>query len=144
MFTEIAESQVTVGAEAPKEPGDNRGCRCAFPLEHVWFSSIHWCGYQTCPWDCSSCLWSDLDFRIENERVGGVLKGPGLIVHLIREHQFFEGSESPYRVDPMRLVQVLGVITNGLELTTWLLVPRAVPMSFFPEEIDALRPLAKR
>jgi hypothetical protein len=30
-----------------------------------------------------------------------------LIVHLIREHGFFEGRESPYRVDPGDLVRVL-------------------------------------
>jgi hypothetical protein len=29
------------------------------------------------------------------------MEGPGLIIHLIREHGFFEGLNSPYRVDPI-------------------------------------------
>jgi hypothetical protein len=33
--------------------------------------------------------------------------GPDLIVHLITEHGFFEGQESPYRVDPERLARLL-------------------------------------
>jgi hypothetical protein len=35
------------------------------------------------------------------------LTGPTLITHLIREHGFFEGLESPYRVDPERLPRLL-------------------------------------
>lgn len=32
---------------------------------------------------------------------------PGLIIHLIREHHFFEGFGSPYRVDPTELARLL-------------------------------------
>ena len=39
MFTEIAESQVTVGAEAPREPGDNRGYRAAIVGAPSYFRS---------------------------------------------------------------------------------------------------------
>jgi hypothetical protein len=108
----LAHSEATVdkpvqSAGACPDPLNSRGERCGFPFEHVWFSRISWCGYQACPWDCKICQWSDLDFRIENQRTGETLTGPGLIVHLIREHHFFEGLKSPYRVDPIKLVKVL-------------------------------------
>jgi hypothetical protein len=35
------------------------------------------------------------------------MRGPELITHLIREHGFFEGFESPYRVDPRALAELL-------------------------------------
>ena len=67
-------------------------------------------GGQKCPW--SSCkgaigLGSDHDWRIKNRKTGSQLRGPGLIVHLIKTHHFFEGFESPYRVDPRALAELL-------------------------------------
>lgn len=41
------------------------------------------------------------------------ITGPGLIVHLIRAHQFFEGSESPYRVEPRKAIRVLALLEAG-------------------------------
>ncbi|MDC3979808.1 hypothetical protein [Polyangium jinanense] len=70
----------------------------------------HWGGYQRCPWLCTSnTAWGSFDFMIENRRTGAKLEGPGLIVHLIAEHGFFEGKESPYRVDPRHAAEVLGL-----------------------------------
>lgn len=87
-------------------------------------------GHQMCPWaffDPSSkppvykpCMVggvpryssraSDADFVITNKRTGEELKGPCLIVHLIRDHHFFEGKQSPYRVDPEKAARVLELI----------------------------------
>jgi hypothetical protein len=64
-------------------------------------------GLQDCPWDCTLIPWACFDFLILNRRSGEYIAGPGLIVHLIREHQFFEGSESPYRVEPLKAIRVL-------------------------------------
>jgi hypothetical protein len=91
--------------EVCTNPLESSGERCGYPFEHLRYSGILYCGYQTCPWGCDA--ESDLDFKVENERAGEVVKGPGLIVHLIREHHFFEGLESPYRVSPIKLVKVL-------------------------------------
>lgn len=67
-------------------------------------------GLQDCPWDCQlDNTWSSFDFLLLNRQSGEYLFAPGLIVHLIREHQFFEGNESPYRVEPSKLAQVLGL-----------------------------------
>jgi hypothetical protein len=64
-------------------------------------------GLQDCPWGCEYHPWACLNFLILNRATGESITGPGLIVHLIREHQFLEGSESPYRVDPAQAVRVL-------------------------------------
>ena len=65
-------------------------------------------GFQPCPW-CGDSVWGHFDFLILNRQTGEYVTGPGLIVHLIREHQFFEGSESPYRVEPAKAIQALGL-----------------------------------
>jgi hypothetical protein len=58
-------------------------------------------------------LLQESHFLILNRRSGESVTGPGLIVHLIREHQFFEGSESPYRLEPSKAIRVLE-LASGL------------------------------
>jgi len=50
---------------------------------------------------------ASIDWEIENTRSRIKLSGPGLIVHLVRRHGFFEGPQSPYRVAPRSLAQLL-------------------------------------
>jgi hypothetical protein len=67
-------------------------------------------GLQNCPWDCQlDNTWSSFDFLLLNRQSGEYIFAPGLIVHLIQEHHFFEGNESPYRVEPCKLAHVLGL-----------------------------------
>jgi len=67
-------------------------------------------GLQECPWDCPwENTWSSIDFLLLNLGTGEYITAPGLIVHLIRAHQFFEGEGSPYRVEPRELARVLGL-----------------------------------
>jgi hypothetical protein len=49
------------------------------------------------------------DWRIRNLLTRDELAGPGLIVHLIAAHEFFEGHGSPYRVEPEKLARLLGL-----------------------------------
>jgi hypothetical protein len=75
-------------------------------------------GSQSCPWGCdpeswSQAMWGDFDFLIVNRRTGLYFTGPGMIVHLIREHHFFEGSKSPYRVSPTKAALTLGLLTKS-------------------------------
>ena len=70
-------------------------------------------GLQECPWSCTAIPWAYFDFLILNRRSGEFITGPGMIVHLIREHQFFEGRESPYRVDPARAIRVLEIAPDN-------------------------------
>jgi len=73
---------------------------------------VEYRGVQGCPWGCGLADWCYLDFLILNRRSGKYVTGPGMIVHLIREHHFFEGLESPYRVDPVKAMQVLELGPN--------------------------------
>jgi hypothetical protein len=76
---------------------------------------VHYWGWQDCPWrglgpwGCRNGVqyYATVDWEIANLRTGRCLSGPGLIVHLIAAHGFFEGKESPYRVDPRALAEVL-------------------------------------
>ena len=77
-------------------------------VEHFEVSGTQWRGYQACPWGCPEDVkWSSIDVTIRNARSGEKLDAPGLIIHLLSEHQFFEGLESPYRVAPEIAVKVL-------------------------------------
>ncbi len=51
----------------------------------------------------------DRDFLIVDRARRTYLRGSGLLPHLIREHRFFEGEHSPYRLDPARTARVLGL-----------------------------------
>jgi hypothetical protein len=52
----------------------------------------------------------DRDFLVIDRRTRTYLRGPGLLPHLIREHHFFGGAHSPYRLDPERAARVLRLI----------------------------------
>jgi hypothetical protein len=67
-------------------------------------------GFQTCPWECAvTPNWGSFDFLILNRKTAEYVTGPGLIVHLIRNHRFFEGIESPFRTDPTKAIRVLEI-----------------------------------
>jgi hypothetical protein len=68
-----------------------------------------WRGMQECPWGCGYPPGASYDFLLLNRKTGAFVTGPGMITHLIREHHFCEGRESPYRVDPIQLARVLGL-----------------------------------
>ncbi len=89
------------------------------PLRHwevvgpVEVHTQNWLGNQNCPWpECFTPIgiWgSSMDWVIRRQDGSGQIAGPGLIVHLIREHHFYEGHGSPYRVDPIVLARTLTV-----------------------------------
>lgn len=57
-----------------------------------------------------SYRYGDSEFVIINRASKEYVWGPGLIVHLIRDHRFFEGTQTPYRVDPEQVARVLGLV----------------------------------
>lgn len=67
-------------------------------------------GLQPCPWGCEPDRRSSFDFLILNRQSGEYATGPGLIIHLIRHHHFFEGRETVYRMDPAQVARVLGLV----------------------------------
>jgi hypothetical protein len=81
---------------------------------------LHSLGHQACPWaerdsfaTCPAAPWDDwgsFNWRIMNVHSGDEMTGPGLIVHLIAGHGFFEGRKSAYRVDPLKLARLLDLV----------------------------------
>jgi hypothetical protein len=88
--------------------------------ERLEVGEIGYFGWQECPWGpglrdakqgegITLCGHGSSDWFITDVRRGLSMNGPSLITHLIREHGFFEGFESPYRVDPRALAELLQV-----------------------------------
>jgi len=65
-------------------------------------------GYQNCPWR-DKAEYNNRELKVENTELGEAVSFPGLIVHLIRKHNFYEGRESPYRVDPEQVIRILEI-----------------------------------
>jgi len=65
-------------------------------------------GSQDCPWE-DPAYYGGMNYSVKNLRIDETLSFPGLIVHLIREHHFYEGRKSPYRVNPKQAVRVLDI-----------------------------------
>lgn len=87
-------------------------------------------GHQECPYkrfvkktDSSQCCehacrlnWSidvyhrgSHDYTVIDLQTGDTLEFGGLLVHLIREHQFFEGKGTRYRLSPERVISFFGM-----------------------------------
>ena len=68
-------------------------------------------GGQECPWNDVGFMMpaSNLDLFVKNQITNEELRFPGAIGHLIRQHHFYEGKGSPYRVDPIKIVRVLEI-----------------------------------
>lgn len=88
-------------------------------------------GYQKCPWECSQMgktigviasaqtfqerereiSMAALDFFVDRspDAASKFVVVTGLLPHLIRQHYFFEGRQSPYRADPTLLIQAFGL-----------------------------------
>ena len=79
------------------------------PINRWNVSGTAYRGFQTCPWE-NDAQYGSWDLTIENRRTGEQIQCPGLIAHLIGEHGFYEGKQSPYRVEPELLARVLELI----------------------------------
>ena len=76
-------------------------------------------GFQICPWSpdihsmqCTAgggVRYASVQWKIANNHNGMKLSGSGLAVHLIRDHHFFEGFDSPYRISPQDYIRLLGI-----------------------------------
>ena len=74
----------------------------------------HWEGEQECPFvnavgrECRDTSYASWDYILRNIALNVAVRFPGLAVHLIRDHHFFEGKVSR-RVDPLLACRVLQV-----------------------------------
>lgn len=65
-------------------------------------------GQHPCPW-CGFCGSGSKDVTLTNRTTGEKLQTGDLLVHLIREHHFCEGS-TPYRLDPAVFARITGLV----------------------------------
>lgn len=94
----------------------NRGI--GIPVENRYLlKATHCRGLQNCPFGTSKNECEDehrygfMDCSLTNMKTGEEIDFPGLLVHLAREHSFFEGN-TKYRVDPQKLIDVLELQSN--------------------------------
>jgi hypothetical protein len=77
---------------------------------------------RTCPWAPKQFEWCHIGqgvkyltteyFEITNTRLGESLNGTSLCIHLIRDHSFFGGPGTLFRIDPERAVRVLELLSD--------------------------------
>jgi hypothetical protein len=77
--------------------------------DHYIINRWQYKGFQGCPWCDYVNLVCGSDYAVENTDLKERITFPGLIVHLIREHHFFEGKGTSHRVDPEDAVRVLEI-----------------------------------
>lgn len=94
--------------------------KSAARIGHHWISLKRYRGFQRCPFEdgCGAGIGPDqrfasLDWQVRNLKTLQALKGPGLIVHLIDAHGFFNGTQVPYRVEPGALARLLELGSLG-------------------------------
>lgn len=112
----VTPEQVAARLAALLEQGDQRREHWVRVPPHFSVRVEVWKGFQICPWadpDAGQCRagggvrFASADWRLRNTRTSQEVSGPGLLVHLVRAHHFFEGPGSPYRVDPETLCRLL-------------------------------------
>ena len=64
-------------------------------------------GMIPCPWTHPQGLYRKSHFELRDRRSGKTLKWTDLSLHLIREHGFYQGRGSPYRLEPRIIKEVL-------------------------------------
>lgn len=108
------ESLITAAARSPTY---------ATTVKGIWDVRVQlYQGFQVCPWspdprhaqpcmaEATGLIHSSIDWHIANLHTNQEQAGPGFIVHLMHDHHFCEGLESPYRVDPLSLAQLLRLV----------------------------------
>lgn len=71
-------------------------------------------GRQYCPFDINPDIkfefpYGSRDIIVFNKKIQKQIKFADLLIHLIADHQFFEGPDMEYRVEPEEAIQVLEV-----------------------------------
>ena len=67
-----------------------------------------WRGVLTCPWDDAG-LFRKGYVTVRNEELGEELTWTPLSIHMVREHGFYEGKGSTYRIEPEDAKRILGL-----------------------------------
>lgn len=65
-------------------------------------------GFLPCPWGHKG-LYPKLNVHVRNRRTGRTMLWTGMQIHLIREHGFYQGRGSGFRIEPEDAVEILDV-----------------------------------
>jgi hypothetical protein len=88
-------------------------CRGA-TVDGFWIASVEYRGFQECPFEnnagtrCERFRYAHSDYSIENLDTKRAIHFPGLIIHLVDDHHFFEGSVT-YRLEPADAIDTLAL-----------------------------------
>ena len=63
-------------------------------------------GRIPCPWP-HPAYFAKRVTTLKDTETGDEIKWSDLNIHLIKEHSFFEGKGSPFRIEPRQLIQIL-------------------------------------
>lgn len=80
-----------------------------------WYDKTQTMGYQTCPFlEDDDHEYVDLGtmFNLMNEKTGEKINLNSLHTHMIKNHQFFEGLNTPYRLDAEKTLRILDIKQN--------------------------------
>jgi|HubBroStandDraft_6_1064221.scaffolds.fasta_scaffold79008_4 hypothetical protein len=93
--------------------GTGRGVR----LEGFKITGLQSRGRQECPFEddagsrCASFIYAGAEYNVEHLGSNHAIKFSGLLIHLARDHHFFEGSVR-YRLEPADAIDVLALESN--------------------------------
>ena len=65
-------------------------------------------GFLPCPWGHKG-LYPKLNVYLRNRRSGHTMLWTGMQIHLIRDHGFYQGKGSAFRIEPEVAKEVLGL-----------------------------------
>jgi len=111
-YEELADALQRIIEEGDRKRGQNVKVNDKFVVKIEAYTGFQMCPFSPDPhhFQCMAAggvRFGSLDWMILNIASGQVMHGPGIIVQPIRAHHFFEGFQSPYRVDPSELARLL-------------------------------------
>jgi hypothetical protein len=65
-------------------------------------------GFLPCPWGHKG-LYPKLNVHVRNRRSGRTMLWTGMQIHLIRDHGFYQGRGSGFRIEPQDAVEILAL-----------------------------------
>lgn len=99
------------------EKGKNIDAFRPSSMTHYKVRIAHSRRIRTCPWAPKQFEWcrtgrgvkylTTNDFEVTNTRTEESLRGTTLCLHLIRDHSFFGGPGTVYRIDPEKAIHIL-------------------------------------
>jgi hypothetical protein len=86
-----------------------KGLGTPVTVEEIYTVKVEeWRGLLPCPWDDGHAARKGI-VEVTNEELGETLTWTPLNIHMIREHGFYQGKGSTYRIEPEDAKRILGL-----------------------------------